>query len=95
MEVLGVNPTTRDDLSKLSGLTAGLGASELVACELTNVSHELQRWIEDSKVPVDGRIAGELERTVLAAVDNLFTAKPAGEPLQPSRLPANRGDAEA
>lgn len=94
--LLDASPSTRDNFSKLRSRRKGLDVTEVIGFELRNALHELQQWIEESEVPVDERIADELQQTVVAAVDKLFMAKNAEGAVRPAKLPANwRSDAEA
>lgn len=93
-DFLDKSPPTADNLSSLRGRPEGLDLREVVGFELHSLLHELQQWIDDAEVPIDERVVDELQRTVVGAVDELFTAKSALETLRRVRLPTNwRGDA--
>ena len=87
--LLEVSAPARDNLSKLRGQPQRLDAVQLVRGELAELSEDLMELAGNPVVPIDERIAGDLQRTVVAALEHLFIAKSAGE-LQPAT-----GDAEA
>lgn len=86
-ELLDTSQTTRDRLSLLRGRAEGLEMGEVVGFELLALLQELQQWVEDSEIPVDERVAGELQRTAIAAIETLFTAKGPEERFRSVRFP--------
>ena len=95
-DLLDMSRATRDNLSSLRGRPEGLDLREVVGLELVTLLQELQQWIEGSEIPVDERVVGQLQKTAIAAIAEVYTAKSAGERFRPVRLPTKWiGDAKA
>lgn len=89
--LLEVSPPTRANLTKLKGWPDGLDAEQLVGLELADLLQSIREWAGDSEVPGNERIADELQRTVAAAVDQLFTARGIEEPSRHAPPSRNAG----